>query len=228
MSKVVENRMQPNTHLAGTTKYYSQMISRKSKISIENLRARCNRIHYKRKLDVKTIIETWLNNSFLLKNKPWRAIMGSKKYIPISLKNDIEFQKISHNISSSNFWPDIQEKEIIVILKNLGFLLNDDFTIAVPAYNNCKNLSFAQAWAKKINDNYSRYIQKEKALAKKDYQEIIFRLYEIPSQQIKIYDEYILFEDAEISGLHYSNSLTKLLTKNGFEFSPEGIRLYNN
>lgn len=190
-------------------------------ITVNDLRERCKKIHSNRRKKVECVLESWLKESFIFKNRPWRAVIGNKRCKPIPIHRDIlSYRDNTHFLC----WPDLPEHEIREILEILGFvIIGAKLSLAVPPLEKGKPLTFAQEWVKRINYNYSLYIRNERMLAEKSYNDIISLLYNAPDKSIRICDGYVLFEGVNISNItgsaHFSRFLTNLLSRNDLEIS---------
>lgn len=209
-------------------------------------RKRCNEIYDERRNNVKFVLENWLESFISVKHLPWKAIEGKEKLRPISIHRNFSSNKtrnkedlIDEHVGFFR-WPDLPDEEIMNIIKGLGFniycrgetLTLKNMSLAVPATKKGEPLTFAQKWVKKMNDSYSKYVAEEKCKAKTHYNNILRELSSYDSKNIRIDNEFIIFENYE-SELTKSMSqkchseVFKLLNKSGIsiKYNPSGCSI---
>lgn len=169
---------------------------------LKKLRNICNSLHLQRREEVKLVLEEWLENYFLNGNRAWRAFVGKKHLRPIPINRDFSIYKSNssyenpHNNRQYFQWPDLPDAEIKEIIEGLGFVVSGPrLCLALPASEKGKSLTFAQKWVKRINDNYSKYVDTEKKLARHYYHEVIDQLCNIHPTKIVSREGYTVFLD---------------------------------
>lgn len=162
--------------------------------TVEELRQYCNDIHARRREAVLIVLENFLERDFLYSHRPWKAVIGNRKCKPIPIHRYI--LKTSRP-GATLVWPDLPLDEIIEIIESLGFVVtsSENLRIVVPPCPKGKPLTFAQEWVKRINYNYSLYVDKQKRRAKELYPEFISQLSETPFTKIKRGNNCTFFED---------------------------------
>lgn len=182
--------------------------------NVEELRKKCNELHRSRREEVKLMLTDWLD-LFISNGRVWRAVAGNKRCRPIPIHKyfsssdrlDTTYEEYKEDYDFRTFhkflWPNIPEEEILEIIENLGFVscsIDSNCTLSnmclvVPAYEKGRPLTFAQKWVRKINHAYSQYVEIERNIAKRNYEDFVSQLYAVPSGSIEICDGYALFKD---------------------------------
>ena len=171
----------------------------------------CDKLCKEREEDLKSELNNYFESIFISRHKPWRAVIGNKRCTPIPIP--LEKLKLLN----------LSEEAIRKALVNLGFVITCpyiDISVTVPPYEKGKKLSFAQECVKKINYSYSEYCKIEKDLAEGLYSEYLSELTSTPTENIKIYGEYILFSEFEFSHVISSichRAILSLLKSDGIE-----------
>ncbi len=194
----------------------------KKVLSARALREYCKDLQTQREEEVKQILSNYFEYSFIKGHKPWKAVIGNKRCLPIPIYKDF------YTSQDNEFtWPNLSEDLLRKTIENLGFVITKDkIRLSVPAWEKGKELTFAQEWVQKINLNYSHYCVDEKKKAEELYYKVISTLLSTDPNKIKTYEEYTIFEDVKfkenISRRCYLY-LKSLLKANGIEEYYEGI-----
>lgn len=172
--------------------------------TVEELRNLCDNLRTQRKKEIILIVSDWLEYHFIRKHKPWRAFVGKKKLRPIPIHRSFSSVKLTepykqdtiHETSYYFQWPDLPDSIIIEVLESLGFIVyGPKLCLAVPIHKKGEPYTFAQKWVKRINDNYSFYVDSEKKLAETYYHTILSDLCNFPHEKILSREGYTLFSD---------------------------------
>ncbi len=174
----------------------------------KELREYCDKLRKVQEEDLESVLNNYFESAFIARHRPWRAVIGNKRCKPIPIHRDFSFTEVEQDtLFPEKFkWPNLSEEAIRQELANLGFVVTGPrIAISVPTCEKGKKLSFAQEWVKKINYSYSIYCKTEKELAKSLYPEFLSELRSTPTENIKIYDEYVLF-----SGFKFSKTISPI------------------
>lgn len=202
--------------------------------SATELREHCDQLRIQREEDLKSILNDYFESSFIEAHRPWRAVIGNKRCKPIPIHRDFS----SSDVTTSCYkfiWPNLSEDLLRKSLENLGFVITEHrISLTVPACEKGKKLTFAQEWVKRINSSYSQYCVNEKKKANELYAEFISKLHSAPSESVKTYEGYTLFEgfkfETKISQ-KCANHIISLMSRDGLEQYYEdgkykGIRVF--
>ena len=174
----------------------------------KELREYCDKLRNVQEEDLKSVLNNYFESAFIARHRPWRAVIGNKRCKPIPIHRDFSFTEVEQDtLFPEKFkWPNLSEEAIRQELANLGFVVTGPrIAISVPPCEEEKELSFAQEWVKKINYSYSVYCKTEKELGKSLYPEFLSELRSTPTENIKIFDEYVLF-----SGFKFSKTISPI------------------
>lgn len=160
----------------------------------KGLRQHCDQLRIKREEDLKSILSTYFESSFIEAHSPWRAVIGNKRCKPIPIYRDF------YSSDTTSFWHkfkylNLSEDLLRKGLEELGFVITEHrISLTVPACEKGKKLTFAQEWVKKINSSYSQYCLNEKKKANELYSDFISKLHSTSDESVKTYEGYTLFE----------------------------------
>jgi len=104
--------------------------------------------------ELEDALSSYFEHEFIATHKPWKAIIGNKKCEPIPLDSGFCYiTKLPVDTLSISIMP---KEMLIETLKKLGFIVSQRYEIGVlvPSYKKGETLTFAQKWAKRINDEY--------------------------------------------------------------------------
>ena len=163
---------------------------------VEELREYCENLWEDRQNELEYVLDCYFSSVFIEGHLPFRAVIGNKKCKPVPIHRSFIKTSGGPNISDKFMWPNISEELIREELKRLGFVVTEGkICISVPAYKKGEKLSYAQKWVKEINDCYAAYCAGEKREAKEVYSDLLSDLFEVSTESIKIYKDYVLFYD---------------------------------
>lgn len=159
------------------------------------LRKYCDQLRIQREEDLKSILNDYFEFSFIEAHRPWKAVIGNKRCKPIHIHSN--FYSLDEAVFCHEFkWPNLSEDLLRKNLESLGFVITEHrILLTVPACEKGEKLTFAQEWVKKINSSYLQYCVNEKKKANELYAEFISKLHSAPSESVKTYEEYTLFEE---------------------------------
>lgn len=202
--------------------------------TVKELREYCEILRFNREEELKNILNDYFNIVFIKSHKPWRAVIGNKRCMPIPIHCD--FCSINDKSTYSRKrdwgwkfnWPNMSEELIRKQLVSLGFVVTENqICISVPYYENGKNLTFAQEWVKKINYSYSQYCADEKKKAMEIYKELLAKLMLLPSENILTFEKYTLFSEIKLErsvSNECNKHLKKFMANDGIEeYYEEGV-----
>lgn len=198
--------------------------------TVQDLRKKNSLIYDEHKEEIKRTIEYWIDKKVIPSHRPWRAVIGNKRCKPIPIHRDFAPMSKKRSIHGDMedllygiMWPDFEESEIREHIESLGFVIGTRskyLAISVPSTKNGESLTFAQGCAKKVNDNYSRYCQKEKHKAEEIFPQFIEKMYNTPTDNIKIGDNCVIYKGFMFSKRVSQECATfcyRLLKKEGIE-----------
>ena len=202
--------------------------------SATELREHCDQLRIQREEDLKSILNDYFESSFIEAHRPWKAVIGNKRCKPIPIHRDF-YSSDTTSLCREFKWPNLSEDLLRKSLENLGFVITEHrISLTVPACEKGKKLTFAQEWVKRINSSYSQYCVNEKKKANELYAEFISKLHSVPSESVKTYEGYTLFEgfkfETKISQ-KCANHIISLMSRDGLEQYYEdgkykGIRVF--
>lgn len=167
--------------------------------TVEEIRENCNELELTRKEELKSMLNNYFKDRFIKWHRPWRATKGNKETSSIKLYRThlvLNVVSVSEKEVGMCYWPNFSIEKLCKELENLGFVfMDDDDSIAVPAYQKGQELTFAQEWVKKINYAYSEYCSIEKEVAKELYSKMISGLSCVPIENQITADGYTLFSN---------------------------------
>lgn len=202
--------------------------------SATELREHCDQLRIQREEDLKSILNDYFESSFIEAHRPWKAVIGNKRCKPIPIHRDF-YSSDATSFCRKFKWPNLSEDSLRKGLESLGFVITEHrISLAVPACEKGEKLTFAQEWVKKINYSYSQYCVNEKKKANELYAEFISKLHSAPSESVKTYEEYTLFEEFKFEPKISSKCATyirDLMSRDGLEEYYEdgkykGIRVF--
>ena len=199
--------------------------------TVKELREHLERIRVEREKNLKFILEHYFEVVFIQSNKPWRAVIGNKKCRPVPIHRDFKPIGKEATYPKKNdwgwqlCWPNMSEEVLRQELVKLGFILTKDWiSISVPPCVKGEEVTFAQEWARKINNNYERYCNQERKKAKTIYAKLITDLMSWPQESVKTCQTCTCFEQFEFVVEASSKCLgfiKKWLVRDGIEMNCE-------
>lgn len=171
----------------------SKVVVEEEKDFMKDVRKKCEDVRQQYEKEVKEIIEDWLYKKFGYGKKPWRAIEGKKKIVrPIPF---FEFE-------CKKAWPNISKRLMNKVIEDLGFIIYPSFygyetgiVLTIPEWKKGKKLTWAQEKIKKLNHDYSMYVDDEKRLAQFLFKEILLELSNYDTEKTEVHEDYTLFRN---------------------------------
>ena len=150
---------------------------------------------------IKDVLEQFFVEECINRHLSWRAVYENKKCKPIPVYHKISFP--NDKVQLKFVWPSTSRDLIDNTLVRLGFIpvgaSEDKLCLMVPRYRGYGELSYAQKWVRKINQEYSCYCYQESKKAIVLFDEMIDDLCNWPIEKIVPYNGTTLFKDFKFS-----------------------------